>query len=159
MCTFDIIHGIIYLESEIDMRTPFHMVSEFQQKILGVDQAQVLSPLSQANKDHLYNCLIEEAIEMVDSHVIPGTKSAQIVDAVDALMDSIYFAIGGLHKIGLSPHQMHECFAAVHLANMTKKKGIIERRGDGSAPDAVKPEGWKSPEERIAEILGVTYVG
>jgi predicted HAD superfamily Cof-like phosphohydrolase len=135
------------------------MVSEFQQKVHGVDQSTMLGPLDLANLTHLNKCLKEEAGELVDAHATVFTPNAQVVNAVDALMDSIYFAIGGLHKIGLSPHQMHECFAAVHLANMTKKKGIIERRGDGSAPDAVKPEGWKSPEERIAEILGVTYVG
>jgi hypothetical protein len=36
---------------------------------------------------------------------------------------------------------------------MEKKLGVNAKRGDGSAADAVKPEGWESPEHRIGAIL------
>jgi predicted HAD superfamily Cof-like phosphohydrolase len=46
-----------------------------------------------------------------------------------------------------------EIQTAVHEANMEKKLGVVAKRGDGSAADAVKPEGWIPPEGRIEAIL------
>ena len=36
---------------------------------------------------------------------------------------------------------------------MEKKLGTVAKRAVEGAADAVKPEGWVSPEERIIEIL------
>lgn len=76
-----------------------------------------------------------------------------VVDQVDALIDLMYFAIGALHKLGLTAEQISTCCDAVHQCNMTKKKGVKVSRGDGSVPDAIKPSGWFSPENRIKHIL------
>jgi predicted HAD superfamily Cof-like phosphohydrolase len=120
-----------------------------------------LRPLTLAELKHLEACVDEEITEFCDAHAqsfAGDLRNVVIVESVDALMDLIYFAVGGLHKLGLSPTQMHQCFAAVHTANMTKERGVVLRRGDGEVADAVKPNGWMSPELRIAEVLEVTYV-
>lgn len=76
-----------------------------------------------------------------------------IVDQVDAIVDLMYFAIGALHKLGLTAEQIKACCKAVHLCNMTKKRGVKASRGDGSVPDAIKSDDWLGPEQRISMIL------
>ena len=71
------------------------------------------------------------------------------VDRFDKALDAIYFAVGSMHKLGLSPDQMVDGLAAVHLANTMK----------GSAKDSnnkvIKPEGWEQykPEPTLQKIL------
>lgn len=79
------------------------------------------------------------------------------VGMVDALIDSLYFAIGGMVRMGLSADQIRECFNAVHRSNCRKKRGKKEGRENfgGDVADAFKPEGWVGPEEQIKIILGV----
>ena len=36
---------------------------------------------------------------------------------------------------------------------MSKRLGIVEKRGNGVVPDAIKPKGWVPPEDRIRDIL------
>lgn len=73
-----------------------------------------------------------------------------LVGMVDAIGDLIYGAMGTFKKMGLTREQVRQAFAAIHAANMTKKRG---NRGRGSDEDAVKPEGFVPPEEVIATIL------
>lgn len=105
--------------------------------------------MSEDEKSLLVRQLKEEVEEFEDAH-----DCKDYIGCIDALIDKIYFAIGGLHRLGLTPDEMAKCFLAVHDANMTKKRGTVERAGVASGDDAAKPEGWVSPEERIAEILG-----
>ncbi len=73
---------------------------------------------------------------------------------IDALVDLVYVAYGTAIFAGVSPVAWRECWDAVHDANMTKRRasneGESKRR---SSLDVVKPAGWKSPEETIAQIL------
>ena len=78
-----------------------------------------------------------------------------VVKQVDAILDLIYFAVGRLQQMGLSRNQVLACFWAVHTANMTKKRGAQAKR-DNVEADAIKPESWVSPEEKIAKILDLT---
>jgi predicted HAD superfamily Cof-like phosphohydrolase len=73
-----------------------------------------------------------------------------VVGMVDAVCDLVYGAMGTLKKMGLTRAQVGACFAAVHTANMTKKRGD---KGRGSDEDATKPEGFVPPEECIGVIL------
>jgi len=59
-------------------------------------------------------------------------------------------------EFGLSAYKAERVMDAVYTANMTKKKGVNAKRGDGQAADAVKPVDFVPPEEKIAEILGMT---
>ena len=130
---------------------PFKQVVGFQEKIL-TNQRPSLGLFNYESLGLLTRQLTEEVQEMNEGH-----DADSVVDVVDALIDNIYFAIGGLHKLGLTPEQMEECFMSVHDANMTKKRGEKVRGGIASSDDAIKPSGWQSPEHRIAYILGVNY--
>lgn len=122
-------------------------VIEFNQKVLGIQRDKIAS-LSVADQNFLVNAIVEETVEFKTA-----CQRNEIVGQVDALVDLIYFSIGGLYKLGLSAEQINKCAQAVHLANMTKKRGVKESRGDGTVPDAVKSEEWMGPEERIFRIL------
>lgn len=128
-------------------KTPFELVVEFNQQILGI-QPRPLALLSGPEYEITSQSLREEINEFEESWA-----RNDIIQSIDGLIDTIYFAIGALYKTGLSAMQIKECFNVVHNANMNKKRGVNERRGDGEVADAVKPEAWKSPEEYIAIIL------
>ena len=121
-------------------------VIEFNRDLLGIAQRQV-QPLDLEEHTHLSMALQEELKEFNDA-VMQG----QIVESVDALIDLMYFAVGGLWKHGLTHEQIVKSMRAVHAANMLKRKGKVAKRYTGAA-DAVKPEDWVAPEEAIQEIL------
>ena len=76
--------------------------------------------------------------------VDPDALLADKVDMIDAVMDLIYFALGRLYEIGCSEDDFAAMWNAIHHANMTKVRG---NKGRGSDADAIKPTGWKGPEE------------
>ena len=122
-------------------------VINFNATVLGIEQRQ-LGMMPEAESTITVACLAEEATEFADA-----VEAGDFIGQVDALIDSIYFATGALYKLGLNSDQIDACMSAVHDANMTKRKGVNAKRGDGSAADAVKPTDWVSPEERIGSIL------
>ena len=121
-------------------------VIEFNRDLLGLaPRAPSMMPVEESA--HLTMALQEELQEFNDA-VVEGN----VVGAVDAIVDLMYFAVGGLWKLGLSHEQMVQCMKAVHAANMLKRKGKVAKRHTGAA-DAVKPEDWVAPEETIRAIL------
>jgi len=124
-----------------------HQVTEFNAKVLKIDQ-RPKDMLGEAEFQISKNCLNEEVNEFVNAHI-----AGDFIGCIDAMIDLIYFAYGVLYKMGLTPEEMVQCQNAVHEANMEKKLGINYHRGDGSAADAIKPDNWISPEERIIDIL------
>lgn len=123
-------------------------VIDFNQTVLGVE-ARLKGLLENAELSISHKCMVEEADELLTAH-----KEFDFIGSVDACLDSIYFSVGVLYKLGLTSKEMSDCFDAVHNANMEKKKGTNAKRDTGAA-DAVKPEGWIAPEKRIAKILGM----
>ena len=65
---------------------------------------------------------------------------------IDAIIDLLYFGYGRLYEMGVSYDQFCDCWEAVHGANMKK---VLGNKGRGSDIDAVKPEGWESPEKNF----------
>ena len=124
-----------------------HQVVDFNQRVLNIAQRPhgLLNP---AELDISIKCLHEEIDEFKEA-----AEKGDFIGQVDASIDLQYFAMGVLYKLGLTPDQIVACSTAVHEANMEKKLGVNAKRGDGSAADAVKPEGWESPEHRIGAIL------
>lgn len=105
-----------------------------------------LQRLKGNDRSWLVTALKEELTEFEDSETL--------VDDVDALLDLCYFAIGGLYRAGLTPEQIRGSFEVIHNANMAKKIGVKENReGFDGVTDAVKPEGWVSPEQKIYELI------
>lgn len=124
-----------------------NQVVDFNVKVLKINQRSK-DLLNSAELDISEKCLKEELNEFIEAH-----KSGDFIGCVDAMIDLMYFANGVLYKMGLTPEEITKCKTAVHEANMEKKLGVNARRGDGSAADAVKPQDWVSPEERIIDIL------
>ena len=122
-------------------------VIQFNQSVLGIEPRR-LGLMSDAENEITVKCLREEADEFE-----LAVKEGDYIGQVDSLIDSVYFAVGAMYKLGLTAQQIDACMDEVHSANMAKCKGVNEKRGDGSAADAVKPEDWVSPEERIGSIL------
>lgn len=120
----------------------------FNRELLGVkDREKGL--LSDKELDYAVKAAIEEVTEMKEAH-----KAQDYIGAVDAVCDLLYFGVGFLARMGLSESEVRQCMQAVHEANMTKKLGVQAKRGGEGVADAVKPENWVGPEERIAAILG-----
>lgn len=122
-------------------------VVDFNKRVLKIDQRNV-GHLSAVEEEISVKCLIEEITEFKEA-----CEKGDIIGMVDAMVDLKYFATGVMYKLGLTAESIDAAELAVHNANMEKKLGINHHRGDGSAADAVKPEGWVAPEERIGKIL------
>jgi predicted HAD superfamily Cof-like phosphohydrolase len=125
-------------------------VIRFNQELLG-HAPRPIGPMSDSEFEHLQKCLKEEFnLELMEAH-----NEGDVVKAVDAIIDGIYFALGGLYKMGLTYTQIDACFFTVHEYNMKKKRGQIERRATSDVPDAIHPEGIEKPEVEITRILGL----
>lgn len=122
-------------------------VVEFNQKILKIEP-RMIGTLPESEFQISVRCLHEEIQEFQDAY-----ENGDIIGMIDAITDLKYFGDGVLYKMGLTASTIDKVGDAVHAANMTKERGVVSRRGDGSAADAVKPAGWVSPEERIGAIL------
>ena len=69
------------------------------------------------------------------------------VDRFDKAIDAIYFAIGSMHKLGLSPYQIVEGIQIVHEANIAKSG---EKDANGKV---IKTNDFLEPEPRLQKIL------
>ena len=76
-------------------------------------------------------------------------EAADIVEQVDAMIDLIYFALGTMVEIGVTPDAV---FNIVHEANMSKlwDDGKPHYNADGKT---VKPENWKTPYPKIKKEI------
>ena len=73
--------------------------------------------------------------------------SSEDVDAFDKHLDIIYYSIGSLHKLGLSPEQIVEGLQVVHDANCAKS-------GEKDTQGKVKKDStFKEPEPILQHIL------
>lgn len=123
----------------------YKRVAEFNEKVVGIVPTNSPFPLMGKEVEWLQGVLCEEADEFADEK--------EVVGQVDALLDSVIFALGGLFRIGLTEEQVQQCFDAIMDANFEKKAGQKAGRVFEGVKDAVKPEGWVPPEARIEEIL------
>lgn len=125
----------------------FEQVVDFNRNVLGIEPRPLTYPHG-PEMDHALKCLREEHRELSDAY-----QSGDFIGCVDANIDTIYFAIGNLYKMGLTAEQMEQIFTIVHVKNMSKSAGQVESRATDGAVDAVKPDGWVGPEEEIAKVL------
>jgi hypothetical protein len=96
------------------------------------------------------------SLESEQSELSRAFATSDIVEMVDALLDSIYVQVGILIKCGIP---IEACWDEVQRSNMAKNPaapGTMGRKtlpGLGGGPDrtSMKPDGWVPP--RIAEIL------
>ena len=123
------------------MTSMFDDVVTFHQEILDVHPVMP-TMRSQAWVEERFKFLMEEVGEFYT-----GCKQGNIVDAADALADTVYVALGTAYMMGLP---WDAIWAAVQRANMAKVRGTTSR---GNLIDAKKPEGWVGPEKEIAAAI------
>lgn len=118
-------------------------VYEFNKKIIGTEQPEKLTPLT---RERLLFALIAMYEELNEFTV--ACNSGNIGDALDAIIDLIYFAIGRAYELGITEEQFKKCWNIVQEKNMSKKRGTKNR---GTDIDAAKPEGWQAAD--LNEVL------
>ena len=119
-------------------------IFDFNEQVIGLKEVP-LNPLTDEQHEWTHKFCQEELRELREAF-----EQQDMVKMVDAVADLIYGAMGTFKKMGLAREQVREVFAAVHAANMTKKRGRTDR---GSDEDAVKPADFVPPEAVIASIL------
>lgn len=120
------------------------LIFDFNEQVIGLGDVE-LNPLSSKQQTWINTFIEEELVEFNDAYA-----AQNLVGMVDAIGDLIYGAMGTFKKMGLTREHVRQCFAAIHTANMTKKRGD---KGRGSDEDAVKPADFVAPEDAIADIL------
>ena len=126
----------------------FEQVEKFNKEILGIS---VRVPSLQKEEEYLLSH--HQMREETDEFLV-ACEQEDYIGALDALIDNMVFTFGVAYKMGVDAKTFHDCFTAVMNANMEKKKGVkAGREGFGNAADAIKPDNWQSPEDRIGEIL------
>jgi len=121
------------------------LIFDFNEQVIGTPEMQPLVPLTDKQHDWTQKFCLEELAELSEAH-----HKQDMIGVVDAVGDLIYGAMGTFKKLGLTREQVRAVFEAIHEANMRKKRGD---KGRGSDEDAVKPEGFVPPEEKIGRIL------
>lgn len=125
-----------------------NQVHQFNVDVIGIGDREI-GLLNSKELEYAMKAISEETQEFSEAH-----HTQDLIGAVDAVIDLMYFSLGFLSRMGLSPEQISGCMTAVHMANMRKQASKnMSKRVEGVA-DAAKPEGWTGPEEAIAEILG-----
>ena len=134
----------------MDKNTPdlFDSIYEFNRDVTQAVRL-VPMPLMAHEASFLINAVREEIHIEFKEAVIDG----DIVKQIDALIDAMYYIVGGLYRIGLTPKTARDCFEAVHACNMRKANGIRDRRETEVESDAIKPDDWVGPEDLIINIL------
>lgn len=125
----------------------FREVETFNKQIIGLDR-QLGHRIDSDEIKFFTGLLGEEIQEFKDAW-----NEEDYVKQIDALIDLMYFAAGGLVRLGVPSEKSEEIFQIVHNCNMNKKKGVKEERDITGETDAVKPIGWSSPEEAISNLL------
>jgi predicted HAD superfamily Cof-like phosphohydrolase len=79
--------------SKTVMCNPIFLVKDFQEKVLGIPFPRRPQVFSKKQVDETAEKLIEEVHEFL--------HSSTVADRADALVDLVYFALGGLHQMGV----------------------------------------------------------
>ncbi len=125
----------------------FKLVEKFNKDIVKIGDRDICA-LPKDEAKWLVGALEEELREFGVAY-----DTCDFIGSVDALIDLMYFAMGGLSRMGIPAEASKAIFEAVHNANMEKVKGAKEGREVQSELDATKPEGWECPEGRISKVL------
>jgi len=123
------------------MKREFEMVKEFHE-IFGHPFKNNPTKLTADRVEARANWIKEEVDEFVNAQTI--------YDQADALIDAIYFCLGGFVELGINPEPV---FDIVQKANMSKLWADGKPHYRESDGKVAKPKGWQAPEPQIeAEI-------
>jgi phosphoribosyl-ATP pyrophosphohydrolase len=113
-------------------------VGLFNQKVTALPIPAVPTMLGADRQEWAMAALKEELVEFEDA-----CEAGDVVEAADALVDLVYFALGRLIEMGVPPLAVMD---GVQEANMVKRRGELSKRPGSLGCDAVKPEGWTPPD-------------
>ena len=121
------------------MNKEFEEVRAFHQAF-GHPVSNVPVSLTEDRAKKRYAWMLEEINEFLDA-----VKEQDIVEQADAMIDTIYFALGTLVEMGVQPGIL---FNIVQNANMSKlwPDGKPHYNGMGKV---IKPEGWQDPHKKL----------
>lgn len=128
------------------------LVAEFNERILRLPPKYENNEPVQGLSDADFTLSMKQLREEISEFEYADEKDDK-AGQVDALLDLIYFALGILYKMGLSPLEINTLFEAVHNANMTKSAGKKKGREVEGAIDAVKPVDFKDPKNVIEGVI------
>lgn len=110
--------------------------NEAFQKKFGFD----IPEFDEAKLNFRNDLLTEEFNEMQDA-----LKSKDAEEWVDAHIDLLVIALGNLYLAGVD---IHQAWAEVFKANMSKERGIKPGREQSGGFDVIKPKNWKAPSHK-----------
>jgi len=121
------------------MNKEFEEVRAFH-KAFGHPVSNVPISLTEDRAKKRYAWMLEEINEFLDA-----VKEQDIVEQADAMIDTIYFALGTLVEMGVKPGIL---FNIVQNANMSKlwPDGKPHYNEMGKV---IKPEGWQDPHRKL----------
>ena len=98
------------------------------------------------NPQLTHDLLAEEVAEYKDAIYYVGDE----VDLLDALVDTIYIAVGGMWKMGLTPEQIER---AIHVVCTSNDSKTAAKTPSHIKANIDKGEGFIAPEPQLQEIL------
>lgn len=113
-------------------------VEQFNREVVDLPIPGTPTIISEERRQWADAALQEELTEFNDA-----CSNGDVLEAADALIDLVYFALGRLVEMGVPAQAV---FDGVHQANMAKRKGELAKRPGSLGHDAVKPEGWTPPD-------------
>lgn len=118
-------------------------VYKFNEEVIGTVQPEKPQVLNRERLLFALTALYEELGEFTEAN-----NSNDVGEALDAMIDLIYFAIGRCYEMGITTVQFRQCWNIVQSKNMQKVKGKKDR---GTEQDAAKPLGWEAA--NLNEVL------
>ncbi len=121
------------------MNKEYEEVKKFQ-KAFGHPYSNKPTLLTYERALKRYKWMLEEINEFLEA-----SKNQDIVEQADAMIDTMYFALGTLVEMGVKPDKL---FYIVQEANMSKlfSDGKPHYNEMGKV---IKPDGWQDPHKKL----------
>lgn len=121
------------------MNKEYEEVKKFQ-KAFGHPYSDKPTLLTYERALKRYRWMLEEINEFLEA-----SKNQDIVEQADAMIDTMYFALGTLVEMGVKPDKL---FYIVQEANMSKlfSDGKPHYNEMGKV---IKPDGWQDPHKKL----------
>lgn len=121
------------------MNKEYEEVKKFQ-KAFGHPYSDKPTLLTYERALKRYKWMLEEINEFLEA-----SKNQDIVEQADAMIDTMYFALGTLVEMGVKPDKL---FYIVQEANMSKlfSDGKPHYNEMGKV---IKPDGWQDPHKKL----------
>ena len=121
-------------------------VAEFNREVVALPVPETPQVLGEQRRTWANAALQEELKEFNEA-----ADAGDVLEAADALIDLVYFALGRLVEMGVPATAVMD---EVQRANMDKERGELSKRPGSMGHDAIKPAGWQAPDH--AWLLGFT---